>query len=281
MPAFTISTTAGARAATAIAIAAFVALAAPHAHAQQLGATVEPVAAHDGKAMPVTAGGQVPDEATRVAVISALRQVYGANNVIDKIDVVSSVGTPANWSANVQKVLTPALKAVRSGQLHIEGTQLTLSGEVRNEAARQQLLSDMAGALNPTYTIKNGLRVPVSEQIVVDNVLANRIIEFETSSATLTRAAKGILDEMVPALQKLTNKSVAIIGHTDNIGSRAINLALSQARAETVKGYLVNKGLDPANLSITGVGPDQPAASNATEEGRTRNRRIEFRVGRS
>ena len=281
MPAFTISTTAGARAATAIAIAAFVALAAPHAHAQQLGATVEPVAAHDGKAMPVTAGGQVPDEATRVAVISALRQVYGANNVIDKIDVVSSVGTPANWSANVQKVLTPALKAVRSGQLHIEGTQLTLSGEVRNEAARQQLLSDMAGALNPTYTIKNGLRVPVSEQIVVDNVLANRIIEFETSSATLTRAAKGILDEMVPALQKLTNKAVAIIAHTDNIGSRAINLALSQARAETVKGYLVNKGLDPANLSITGVGPDQPAASNATEEGRSRNRRIEFRGGRS
>ena len=85
---------------------------------------------------------------------------------------------------------------------------------------------------------------------------------------------------MAPILQKLTNKSVAVVGHTDNAGSRASNLALSQSRAEAVKGYLVGKGIDPMNLTTSGVGPDQPLASNATDEGRSRNRRIEFRVGR-
>lgn len=234
-----------------------------------------------GKVEQVVAGGQVADEATRVAVISTLRQVYGAANVIDKIEVVSTVGTPANWSANVQKLINPALRQIHRGQLQIEGTQMVLQGEVDNDAVRQKVVSDMAGALNPTYTIKNSLRVPASEQIVVDQVLGNRIIEFEVGSATLTAKGRAILDEIAPTLGKLTSKAVAVVGHTDNGGSRASNLSLSQARAESVKGYLVNKGIDPATLATSGVGPDQPVASNDSDAGRARNRRIEFRVGRS
>lgn len=229
----------------------------------------------------VVAGGQVPDEATRVAVITALRNIYGAANVVDRIEVVGNVTAPANWSANVQKLLTPALKDIHRGQIGIEGTQMAVTGEVGSEALRTRIVSDMAGALNPTYTIRNGLRVPVSEQIMVDQALANRIVEFEVGSATLTPKGRGILDEMVPTLQQLTHKSVAIIGHTDNAGSRASNLALSRARADTVKGYLVNKGIDPFTLSTSGAGPDQPVASNDAAEGRSRNRRIEFRVGRN
>jgi OOP family OmpA-OmpF porin len=56
-------------------------------------------------------------------------------------------------------------------------------------------------------------------------------------------------------------------------------VSLSLARAQAVKGYLVSKGLPADSLSTSGLGPDQPVASNATEEGRARNRRIEFRVG--
>jgi len=241
------------------------------------GARIEGAAA---KADQVVAGGQVPDEATRAGVLGALRQVYGTANVVDRIEVLGSVGAPANWSANVQKLLTGALKQIRRGQLQIEGTQLTVSGEVGNEALRQKIVSDMALALNPTYTIKSNLRVPASEQIVLDQVLANRLIEFETGSATLTKKGRDLLDELAPTLGGLANKSVAIVGHTDNAGSRAANLALSQSRAEAVKGYLVNKGLDPANFATSGVGPDRPVAANDSEQGRSRNRRIEFRVGR-
>lgn len=245
------------------------------------GAHVETTTAAVGKGEQVVAGGQVPDEATRVAVIEALRRIYGPGAVIDKIEVVNSVSMPANWAANVQRLITPSLKDIHRGQFQIEGTQMALSGEVGNEALRQKIVSDMANSLNPTYTIKNSLRVPVSEQITVDQALANRTIEFELGSATLTRKGRDILDEMAPILQKLTNKSVAVVGHTDNAGSRASNLALSQSRAEAVKGYLVGKGIDPMSLTTSGVGPDQPVASNANDEGRSRNRRIEFRVGRT
>jgi OOP family OmpA-OmpF porin len=220
----------------------------------------------------------VPDEATHGAVLARLRETYGAANVVDQIEV-GSVSTPPNWSANVQKLLGPQLKQISKGQLKIDGTQIDVKGEVSNEALRQQVASDMATALNPTYTIHNGLRVSASEQGMLDSTLANRTIEFETGAATLTPEGRAILDQMAAVLLKLPGKTVEIIGHTDNSGNRASNIALSQARADAVKGYLVTKGVAPRSMATMGVGPDQPIASNDTNEGRARNRRIEFRVG--
>jgi OOP family OmpA-OmpF porin len=231
-------------------------------------------------AMPgqVVVGGKVPDEATKAAVLARLRDTYGAANVVDQIEV-ADVATPPNWSTNVQKLIGPQLKQISKGQLKIDGTQIDVKGEVHNESQRQQLASDMANALNPTYTIKNGLRVSASEQGLLDQTLANRTIEFETGSATLTPQGRAILDQMAAALSKMQTKTVAIIGHTDNSGNRSSNIALSQARADAVKGYLAAKGIAPELMTTTGVGPDQPIASNDTTDGRARNRRIEFRAG--
>jgi OOP family OmpA-OmpF porin len=226
----------------------------------------------------VVVGGKVPDEATKSAVLTRLRDTYGAANVVDQIEV-GDVATPPNWGANVQKLIGPQLKQISKGQLKIDGTQVDVKGEVRNEAQRQQLASDMADALNPTYTIKNGLRVSASEQGLLDQTLANRTIEFETGSATLTPQGRAILDQMAGVLVKMTTKTVEIIGHTDNAGNRQSNIALSQARADAVKGYLVARGITPTQLTTTGVGPDQPIAPNDTNDGRARNRRIEFRAG--
>ncbi|RQR55680.1 OmpA family protein [Burkholderia sp. Bp9126] len=226
----------------------------------------------------VVVGGKVPDEATKAAVLQKLRDTYGASSVVDQIEV-GDVATPPNWSANVQKLIGAPLKQISKGQLKINGTQIEMKGEVRNEAQRQQLASDMANTLNPTYTIKNGLRVSASEQGLLDQTLANRTIEFETGSATLTPQGKVVLDQMAAALTKMPNRTVDLIGHTDNSGNRTSNITLSQARADAVKGYLITKGIASQQMTTTGVGPDQPIAPNDTAEGRARNRRIDFRVG--
>jgi len=226
----------------------------------------------------VVVAGKVPDESTKAAVLARLRDTYGPANVVDQIEI-ADVATPANWSANVQKLIGPQLKQISKGQLKIDGTTIDVKGEVRNEAQRQQLASDMANQLNPTYTIKNGLRVSTSEQGLLDQTLANRTIEFETGSATLTPQGRTILDQMGAVLAKMTTRNVEIIGHTDASGNRTTNIALSQARADAVKGYLVAKGISPQQLTTLGVGPDQPIASNDTNDGRARNRRIEFRTG--
>ncbi|MBY4729573.1 OmpA family protein [Cupriavidus pauculus] len=245
------------------------------APAQQASAPATPTAG--AAAGRVVAGGAVPDEATKSEVLARLRELYGPANVVDQIEV-GGVVSPPNWTASVKKVLSPQIKEVTRGQLSIDGTQISLFGDVPTESRRQQLAAELSNGLGQQYTIKNGLSVPASGQNLLDQTLANRIVEFETGSATLTPKGRTLLDEMAGVLPKLAGKRIEIVGHTDNSGSRALNLALSQSRAETVKSYLAGKGINPATLSAVGVGPDQPVAPNDKEENRARNRRIEFRA---
>ncbi len=221
--------------------------------------------------------GTVPDEASKASVLAKLREVYGANLVVDQISV-GAVATPANWNDYVQKLITPDLKQITRGQLKIDGSNVSLKGEVANEAQRQKIASTVATSLNPTYTVNNGLRVSASDQGVLDNTLANRTIEFESGKAALTASGKAILDEMTAAMLKLKERKVDIIGHTDNVGLRATNQGLSQARAEAVKAYLASHGIKGELLTASGQGADRPVASNDSVDGRARNRRIEFRL---
>lgn len=225
----------------------------------------------------VIASGTVPDESTKSAILAKLRELYGASRVVDNIGV-GSVIAPPNWSSYVQRLIGPNLKSVTKGQLAIDGTNVSVKGDVQNEATRQQLVSEMATNLNPTYVVKNSLRVAVAEQVVLDQTLANRIVEFESGSATFTPKGQAVLDEMANVLRSMSGRRFEVIGYTDNLGSYNANVALSKARSDAVKTYLANKGIDGNSISALGMGPDNPVASNNTPDGRARNRRIEFRV---
>lgn len=244
------------------------------AHAQGSPATARPTE-DQGK---VIASGSVPDEASRAAILARLRDLYGAPNVVDRLEV-GGVVPPPNWLENMTKILTPNLKQVRKGQLQVSGTQVALKGNVANEALRQQVVSEIATSLNPTYSIDNGLLVAGGEaQGVLDKTLSNRVVEFESGAATLTPAGRAVLDEMGGAIKQIGAPKVQLIGHTDSQGNRQANVALSLARANTVRSYLIDKGIPAEALSASGSGPDQPVASNDTVEGRAKNRRIEFRL---
>lgn len=227
---------------------------------------------------PVIAAGTVPDEATRVAIIARLRELYGADRVVDQL-TLGAVVAPPQWAQYVQRLLSPSIRQVSHGQLRIQGNTVDIKGEVGNEAARQQVASDMASSLNPTYTVRNGLRVAAREQALVDQALSDRIVEFEPGSAVLRPAALPILDEMAAVMTRLRGRRVEVIGHTDALGHRQGNVSLSLARAQAVKRHLVGKGLPAEGITTSGMGPDRPVAPNDTDEGRARNRRIEFRVG--
>lgn len=226
----------------------------------------------------VIAAGKLPDEASRAAVLGKLRELYGAANVIDRLEV-GGVVPPPNWSEYMGKLLGPNLKQVHKGQLHVNGTQVAIRGNVANEVLRQQVVSDMATALNPTYSIDNALIVDAGEaQSVLDDTLSNRVIEFESGSATLTPRGVAILDEMVGAIKKIGTPRLQVVGHTDSSGSRLANIGLSLARAGTVRNYLVERGIPAGSLLAVGSGPDHPVATNDSAEGRAKNRRIEFRL---
>ncbi len=225
----------------------------------------------------VVVSGTVPDDASKLLILTRLRDVYGADKVVDQISV-GSVIMPPNWSAHVQKLITPDLQQINKGQLKIDGNVVSLRGEVANESQKQKIAGDMAGNLNPSYIVNNSLRIIASGQNVIDKTLANRTIEFESNKSYLMPGGQVILDEMLVTLLQFKSKHLEIIGHTDDSGLPASNLALSQARAETVKSYLTSKGMAPALITAFGAGATRPLFSNSTGEGRAKNRRIEFRL---
>jgi OOP family OmpA-OmpF porin len=101
---------------------------------------------------------------------------------------------------------------------------------------------------------------------------------FAFDSATLSPAAQELLAEDVAELKEDTSLKIRIEGYTDSIGSEAYNLSLSEKRAASVKGYLVDQGIDGDRILTIGFGEQYPVASNETEEGRAKNRRAEIKI---
>ena len=87
-----------------------------------------------------------------------------------------------------------------------------------------------------------------------------------------------LLNQVAQVLNDFPKMRISIEGHTDNVGTEAANMRLSQKRAEAVLDYLVSKGISPERLDATGFGPTKPVASNKTAKGRAQNRRTEFRI---
>ena len=103
-------------------------------------------------------------------------------------------------------------------------------------------------------------------------------VKFEFDSAVLTETARKILDQVGNTLNAYPDIDVSLDGHTDNIGTAAYNLGLSERRAIAVKEYLVGRGIAANRMVPVGYGLTQPIADNGSEDGREENRRVEFTV---
>jgi OOP family OmpA-OmpF porin len=101
-------------------------------------------------------------------------------------------------------------------------------------------------------------------------------VEFKLNSAELTASSTTTLDKVVEALQAYPNDTIEVAGYTDSSGNDEYNRELSQRRAESVRQYLIMKGIAPSRITAVGYGEENPIADNATREGRARNRRVEI-----
>ncbi len=101
---------------------------------------------------------------------------------------------------------------------------------------------------------------------------------FDTAKAVLKPEGKTKLDDLVGKLKGVNLEVIIAVGHTDSQGGEAYNQKLSVKRAEAVKTYLVEKGIEPNRVYTEGKGKTQPVADNKTAEGRSKNRRVEIEV---
>ncbi len=102
------------------------------------------------------------------------------------------------------------------------------------------------------------------------------VVLFDFNSAEVKSEAYPMLNDAILILKKNPDLKVQIDGHTDNVGSAAYNMTLSLKRAEAIKEFFVSRGINPERLSTKGFGFTKPSASNNTEKGRVKNRRVEF-----
>ena len=113
-------------------------------------------------------------------------------------------------------------------------------------------------------------RIQPGERVILKNIF------FDFASAKLLDKSKAELQQLLQFLRDNPDVKIRITGHTDNVGTQAYNLDLSQNRARVVANYLLNEGIAMTRVSYRGMGSAEPVAGNDTEEGRAQNRRTEF-----
>ncbi len=101
---------------------------------------------------------------------------------------------------------------------------------------------------------------------------------FETGKANLEAEAYPVLDQLVEYLKRKEDEKIEVGGHTDNVGGAEKNMILSQDRANTVRAYLLTKGISPDRVTAKGYGLTMPIDDNKTAEGRANNRRTEVKI---
>ena len=109
-------------------------------------------------------------------------------------------------------------------------------------------------------------------------VLAAESVQFQFGKAHLKAVSYQILDQISDLLKKYPEFELEIIGHTDDVGRKASNLELSTDRANSCRDYLISRGIGQERILVKAEGELKPIQSNATEEGREQNRRVEFKV---
>ena len=109
-----------------------------------------------------------------------------------------------------------------------------------------------------------------------DNIILNmpNSVTFDTNSSQVKAAGANTLSGVAMVLKEYEKTRVNVVGHTDSSGGRDLNMRLSQERADSVGSNLITQGVDASRISMSGVGPDQPVASNSTAAGKAQNRRV-------
>ncbi|MDA8133383.1 MAG: OmpA family protein [Desulfobacteraceae bacterium] len=223
---------------------------------------------------------------------------YEFQTASDKKETIEGLHTFVAYYANegikqpsglqITRNYVNAAKAVGGEQIYEfedGGTQYSIIRIIKED---KEVWAEVSGANNGMYNVQM-----VEKQLMKQDVVANadalsgsiketgRVavygIYFDTGKADLKPASDPALAEIVKMLKADAGLKVYVVGHTDNVGQFASNVKLSQDRAASVVNALVGKhGIAAARLTPFGSGPTSPVASNKTDEGKAKNRRVEL-----
>ena len=233
-----------------------------------------------------TLSGYQPDEAFGTANAEQVTALLGGGNPVNNT-LATGAGAPRALAA-ATSVAIQAASRLFNGKAEITGTDLTVTGEALSDQAASEIRARVENGLPPGFIGKHDISVrklgaagtlgaEECQQALVDS-LAENSIRFETAKDIIHEDSYALLDRLSFLVKRCPTVSVEIGGHTDSDGSDEYNQTLSEDRANAVRFYLVHDGVFVGRLKAVGYGETKPVADNATEEGKARNRRIEFTV---
>lgn len=197
-----------------------------------------------------------------------------------------AVGLPAGFTG------TPDIRLIETAApaVNVEELAAAVAAKAAKEAADREAARKAALEAEKAEAAKKAASLPgqdSAEKVAVDecqtllnSILVSGTIEFAVDSAELRPESFATLLGLAHVANRCPDTRIEIGGHTDSDGSPTYNRALSQRRAETVVAFLGGEGVDARRLTAVGYGEDKPVADNASDEGKARNRRIEFVIAR-
>jgi OOP family OmpA-OmpF porin len=237
----------------------------------------------DPVASTLTLTGYVPDSNVETALTTTAGRKFFSEKVVDNLK--ASVGAPSAFANAVVPALG-ALSRLSTGTLVVSDREVKLSGDAFYDAAAAQIRAGLGKDFPQGWQFKADISVkptsaPVDATVcqqLLSDLLAKGKIRFESGRATIDADSAGLLDRLIETALRCPSVNIEIAGHTDGDGEDGFNQALSEKRAQAVVDYLVKVGLPASRFSAVGYGSTQPVASNDTDEGKARNRRIDFVV---
>jgi outer membrane protein OmpA-like peptidoglycan-associated protein len=236
--------------------------------------------------------GVVSDEQTKQNILNQLRSAFGEGNISGDISVDSRARAAA-WTSGLAAAL-PNFKTSGS-EVTFDGDSINVGGTMPENAK-----SDMVAKLKSVYG--DGMRIGSFEAATAVTEASRRasealsslrpgftaeeltralninIINFKSGSSQIPRESMPVLEQSASAIKSAPAGTVLEVGgYTDNVGNPTANQRLSQQRADSVRRFLIDKGVVANSLVAKGYGDSNPIASNDTEDGRFRNRRIEYK----
>ncbi|MEM6616038.1 MAG: OmpA family protein [Pseudomonadota bacterium] len=225
--------------------------------------------------------GHVSDEATRQAILESVARNFG------RVEIESSLSFGSGHPDEFQNAVTTGLRQLSrlaTGQLALRDTVIEMNGIALTPRSTEIIPRDFEASIPGSFTSEISVSNPAFQpqleanacEALVDEALATRTILFESGEAAVASDSVGLIDQLTAVLDRCPGVSMTVEGHTDAQGSAASNMTLSQNRAEAVVARLIEKGIESNRLTATGFGETRPIADNGTDDGRARNRRIEF-----
>jgi OmpA-OmpF porin, OOP family len=227
--------------------------------------------------------GYYPDEQTHEELLAAISRRFFNSKLDDQLAL--GKGAPKEFAGAASAMLLQ-LSRLDAGVGTMSDMDVGVKGDALYAKAAADIPAELTRAVPPDFSASATIGVAApsapltadSCQPLFADILAQGKILFDTGQASIQSESAPVLDNLTATAMRCPDALIEISGHTDSVGSDDTNLQLSRRRAEAVSDYLKKAGVGAERMTAVGYGKTRPIASNDSEEGRARNRRIEFDV---